>query len=125
MALIRSVLGHPLLGRPVMSNYMLPPPPSAAHLGVQDDVYRDRCQSAATFRGYLGAFADLEKWGWGTNRKVWELSQLDIAAFLRDQSSRGKSVALRLFRALVWAEKCFGFNFYTFPPGEIAIRHKF
>ena len=41
---------------------------------------------------------------------------MDIAAFSRDQADRGKSVPVRLYRALVWSEKAFGLTLHSSSP---------
>ena len=88
-------------------------PPSEKYLLVQDDVYRDKCADSATVRTYLRSFAELEKWAASVGLNVWDMRQLDVAVFLRDQSERGKTVPNRLYRALVWAEKAFGLTLHT------------
>ena len=82
--------------------------PTSGHLAVQDDVYRDRCTNPATIRGYLRGLDDLTLWSGGLRIPMPELREFDVAAFLRDQSSRGSSVPLRLYRTIVWLEMCFG-----------------
>ena len=91
------------------------PPPSAAHVYVQDDVFRDGCASPATLRGYLRALSDLALWSGSLHTHISNLRELDVAAFLRGQSSRGTSVPPRLYRAIVWMEK----GFWVCPPLQL------
>ena len=87
--------------------------PTHSHLSLQDDVYRDKKQNPATIRGYLRDLHDFEKWGLGISTPICNLREIDVAAFLRDQLSRGSSVPARLYHSLVWFEQVFGFNLHT------------
>ena len=42
-----------------------------------------------------------------------DLRKIDVAAYLRGQSSRGSSVPSRLYHSLVWFEKVFGFDLHS------------
>ena len=86
--------------------------PTPSHLALQDDVYRDRLQNPATVRGYLRDLEVMQKWAMGINSPISTLREFDVAAFLRDQAGRGKSVPARLIHTLVWFAKAFGQLFH-------------
>jgi hypothetical protein len=87
--------------------------PSLAHQAVQDDVFRDKSAAPDTVAGHVRAVGDLRRWCGCLSLKIIELHVLDVAAFLKDQSPRGKSVPQRVFRGLCWAERAFGFSLHT------------
>jgi hypothetical protein len=88
-------------------------PPSVSHLSLQDSVYRDKLQNPATVRGYLRDLDVLLKWSASISTPIPTLRDFDVAAFLRDQAGRGKSVPTRIFHSLVWFEKVFGLQLHT------------
>ena len=49
----------------------------------------------------------------GISTPLSTLREFDVAAFLRDQAGRGKSVPARLIHTLVWFEKVFGLDLHT------------
>lgn len=88
-------------------------PSTAAHLAVQDDVYRDKCSAPATVLGHVQALENLLQWSSSRGLSLTEIKVFDVAAFLKDQADRGPSVPLRIFRGIIWAERAFGFNLYS------------
>lgn len=91
-------------------------PPSSVHLAVQDDVFRDKSAAPDTISGHVRAFEDLRRWCACLGLVLTDLRMLDVAAFLKDQIPRGKSVPLRVYRGLCWAERAFGLVLHTGTP---------
>ena len=88
-------------------------PPSDSFIGLQDDAFRNGLQNPATVRGYLRDLDSLEKWAESIACPISMLNEFAVAAFLRDQASRGSSIPNRLFHTLRWFEKVFGFDLPT------------
>ena len=57
------------------------------------------------------------------SRGITDIDEFDIATFLREQVPRGPSVARRVFRALVWAEKTFGLRLSASHPAVASQSH--
>ena len=88
-------------------------PSHPTHLVIQDDTFRNNLDNPATIRGYLRDLDGLQKWAESIRSPISALRDLDVAAYLRDQASRGSSVPNRLIHTLVWFEKVFGFDLST------------
>ena len=82
--------------------------PSPAHWEVQADTFRMGCDAPATVDGHRETVLLLHDWTKSLGFSLCALTHFDVAAFLRDQHTRGKTVPLKSLRGLVWAEKCFG-----------------
>lgn len=80
---------------------------------MQDDVYRDHLQNPAIVRGHLRELDLFQTWSMGISSPISILRELDVAAVLRGQSSRGRSVPARLIHSLVCFEKVFDFNLFS------------
>jgi hypothetical protein len=94
------------------------PPP--AHVQVQDDSFRCGSSSPPTISSYLKEVKNLQAWSNAFSFEFDRLGEFDIASFLKDQCSRGVSVPLNCFRALVWGEKVFDMVFHTAAPTVIS-----
>ena len=88
-------------------------PPSKSFIDLQDDAFRNGLQNPATVRGYLRDLEVLKRWALSISTPVSMLNEFSVAAFLRDQSSRGSSIPNRLLHTLRWFEKVFGFDLST------------
>ena len=90
--------------------------PSEASRSLQEEVFKGNFQSpdgvlqmVRSLRVLLHSF---ESYSWS----VWDASEWQVAAVLRDQHCFGKTRCVRLYRACVWAEKCFGMQLQTSSP---------
>jgi hypothetical protein len=87
--------------------------PSTAHLAVQCDTFRMGCDAPTTVDGHRKRLLLLHDWAKAILLSFSSLSPFDVAAFLRDQHTRGKTVPMKMYRGLVWTEKAFGWTLHT------------
>ena len=91
-----------------------------AALAVQDDIFRDQSSAPQTVANYVKDTKCFFAWLRSISRDVQIIDEFDVATFLRDQVPRGPSVAHRVFRALVWAEKAFGLRLFASHPAVVS-----
>jgi hypothetical protein len=94
--------------------------PPSAHMEVQDDSFRCGSTSPPAIAGYLKEVKNLQAWATSFSFAINDLGEFDIASFLKDQCSRGQSVPLACYRALVWGEKVFDMQFHSSAPTVVS-----
>ena len=91
-------------------------PPTDGMLKVQSDVFSNGHRTLSTVhlnRREAEACLSMAKvLGWSP----YALTEWQVAAYLRDQRSRGKSVPARVFHALEWCESAFELTMHTRSP---------
>ena len=85
-------------------------------MAIQEDLFLSRATNCTVLKNHLKDSERLLAWCMSINRNINELSPMTIAAFIRDQLPRGKSVPRRVLSTLSWFERSFAIPLFVSDP---------